>query len=65
MNTSAGTTVGRVAMCRDAAHDASFPDCYKYAKMGRVHVTVGMGTFLCVPKLPSVDSMQMQSSKIL
>ena len=40
-------------------------------KMGmgvaRVHVTIGMGmaTFSCVPKFPSVDSMRMQFNKML
>ena len=35
--------------------------------MGRVHVTMGMGmaTFSCVPKFPSVDSMRMLANKIL
>ena len=34
--------------------------------MGRVHVTMGMGmaTFSCVPKFPSVESMRMQSNKM-
>ena len=35
--------------------------------MGKVHVTVetSMATFLRVPKFPSVDSMRMQSNKML
>ena len=35
--------------------------------MGRVHVTegVGMPTFSCVLKFPSVDLMRMQSKKML
>ena len=42
---------------------------HKYAKMrmrmGRVHVTMGMTTFACVPKFPLVDSMRMESNKML
>jgi len=36
-------------------------------KIGRVHVRRGMGkvTFSCVPKFPSVDSMRMESNKML
>jgi len=35
--------------------------------MGRVQVTMGMAmvTFSCVPEFPSVDSMRMQSNKML
>jgi len=45
---------------------------HKYAKNGNgneksIHVTMGMGmaTFSCVPKFPSVDSMRMEFNKIL
>ena len=33
-------------------------------RIGRVHVTMGMATFSCVPKLPLVDSIRIQSNKM-